>query len=92
MARMNSHELYLRLRVLVGRHCLLEDGEWQILDILEDETALVIQRLSGSGGIQSDAYGNPLRMAPETRTVRYTDETGQISDEAGALLASLQRS
>jgi hypothetical protein len=89
---MSDPELYRRMRALVGRRCRLFDGdEWQVIDILAEQHSLVLGRPSRSGSpIQTDAFGNALRRAPETRVVPYIDEDGEITEEARLLLASLQ--
>jgi hypothetical protein len=87
---MDENELYRRLRALVGRTAMLDGVEWQVLEVLPDEEALVLYRLSaGTVPIQPDAYGNASRRAPETRLVRYADTEG-ITDEALVLLGALQ--
>jgi len=86
----NEDELYRRLRNLIGRKSLLDGSEWLVLEILPEEEALVLCRISaGTAPIQTDAYGNALRRVPETRLLRYADADG-ITDEALALLGALQ--
>lgn len=89
---MSDTELHHRLHALVGRRCRFFDGdEWQVIDILPEEHSLVLGRSSPSTSpIQTDAFGNALRRAPETRVVRYTDDDGEITEEALLLLASFQ--
>ena len=90
---MDNPELTRRMRALVGRRCVLSDGEWQVLDVLPDEDSIVIRRVGAGAGpspVQADAWGNATRRAPETRIVPFTDDNGDISAEAEALLRALQ--
>lgn len=89
---MDDSEFYRRMRVLVGRRGRFFDGdEWQIIDILPDEQSLVLGKTRQTGPpIQTDAFGNALRRAPETRIVPYVDDSGEITEEARILLESLQ--
>ena len=90
---MDNPELTRRMRALVGRRCVLSDGEWQVLDVLPDEDSIVIRRVGAGAGpppVQAAAWGNATRRPPETRIVPFTEDNGDISAEAEALLRALQ--
>ena len=88
---MDNHEFFERLRTLIGRRCAMADGEWQIIDVLEAEDAVVIQRLSGGmAPIQTNAFGSPSRRAPDIRLVPLSAEHGRFTPAAEALLRNLQ--
>ena len=91
MRDMDDDEFYQRLRRLVGRRFTLADGEWQVVDVLPQDGALVIQCLEGAESrIQADAYGNPTRRCPDPRLIRVFDETGRLSPEGDTLLRALR--
>lgn len=88
---MNNPEFQRRTRALIGRTCLLNGIEWQVLDTLSEEMSLVLRRVGpASAPIQKDAFGSPSRRAPETRIVPLFEEDGELTEEARQLLLALQ--
>jgi hypothetical protein len=75
----------------VGRKSSWRNDQWLILDVVTSEQSLVLQRLGRTHGpIQTDAFGNANRRAPETLVLEYLDESGEIAEEALELLAGVQ--
>ena len=89
---MENAEFLSRTRALIDRECTLGGERWKVLEVLSDEPGIVLRRAGAEGEtpIQADAYGNPLRRAPETRIIPMFDQEGVLTPEAREVLLLLQ--
>jgi hypothetical protein len=68
-----------RLRRLIGTRARYQGGIYEIVEVIEDEPALVLQDESHST-IQADQYGEAHRRVPSTVTVRLPLTVGGVVD------------
>jgi hypothetical protein len=68
-----------RLRRLIGTRARYQGGIYEIVEVIEDEPALVLQDESHST-IQADQYGEAHRRVPSTVTVRLPLTVGGAID------------
>ena len=81
---MPSSPLHQKLRQLVGKRFDYLSCTWNLIEILEEEDKVVLQRLdaNASSALQSDQYGQAMRRGPETLTLPISSKTeaGQFSE------------
>lgn len=58
-----------KLKKLLGQHLIYRDIPCQVIEILEEEPALVLQDRGEQKSIQTNQYGEPNRRAPKVFTV-----------------------
>ncbi len=66
-----------RLRVLIGREVDYEGQRCQIIEILEDGPAVVLQNKDHGATIQADQHGEAHRKVPSTITVPILNQDGE---------------
>lgn len=67
-----------QLETLIGYRVRYLDQVWVIIEILEEELAIVLQRADQeSQRVLSNAQGEPVRELPEIITINVRDEDGQ---------------
>lgn len=81
-------EIIDNLRDLIGRYAELHDTRCEIIEVLEDGPALVLQDCEHHTSIQADQHGEAHRRVPKTRTIIIpTTSTGHYDlDEVGIKL------
>lgn len=63
------------LKLLLGKQLDYKGTQCEVIDVLEDDPALVLKNLEDESSIQADQYGEAHRRAPETFTVNvYTPD------------------
>ncbi|MCF6236302.1 MAG: hypothetical protein L3J70_08025 [Gammaproteobacteria bacterium] len=79
MKTVSTHQL----RSLIGTHINWQDQEHVIIEVLEDEAALVLKSTQQPGIIQPDQHGEAHRRVPSTITLPvYTNaEKTELSSE-----------
>lgn len=65
------------LKLLLGKQLDYKGSICEVIDVLEDDPALVLQSLASQDKIQPDQYGEAHRRAPETFTVSVFDQNNQ---------------
>ncbi len=74
-----------QLRGMIGQRVRHEGEAWEVVEVLEDGPALVLQR-EGRAVLQADQYGQPGRRIPEHVVVRVLTPAGDaLHDEFLAL-------
>lgn len=58
-----------KLKKLLGQHLIYRDVPCRVIEILEEEPALVLQDRAEQKIIQTNQYGEPSRRAPRVFTV-----------------------
>jgi len=66
-----------KLRILIGREVDFEGQRCQIIEILEDDPALVLQSMDYGVTIQADQHGEAHRKVPPTITVSILNQDGE---------------
>jgi hypothetical protein len=74
---MNRQALCEALQVLIGQEVDHLGYRCEIIEVLEDSTALVLRCSGGQAVIQPDQYGEPRRLAPLTFTVPVLTHDGE---------------
>lgn len=69
-----------RLRALIGRRLVHAGHRCEVLEILEEEQAIVLCCLSGDTVIQADQHGEPHRRVPETHTIPVYGPDGHYDE------------
>ena len=78
--------LHLKLRKLVGQHFSYLSDRWVLVDILETEDTVVLQRLAdATPRLQTDQYGQAQRRSAETLCLPISADEG-YSEELLLLL------
>lgn len=68
------------LREMIGTRVRFENRSWEIVEILEDGPALILQDCNQQTVIQPDQYGEAHRRVPSTRTIPiFTPEGNTLS-------------
>ena len=75
-----------RLRSLIGVQVRYQNRLCQVIEILEDEPALILQELDQRSTIQPDQHGEAHRRVPPTITVPVLDKDGTHYSRAFASL------
>lgn len=57
------------LREMIGTRVRFEGRGWEIVEILEDGPALILQDCNQRTIIQTDQHGEAHRLVPSTRTI-----------------------
>ncbi len=80
-----------KLRSLIGTHVNWQDQEHVIIEVLEDEIALVLRSTQQAGTIQPDQHGEAHRRVPSTTTLPvYNDvEKTEFNSEFSELRLNL---
>lgn len=63
-----------QLRNMIGLYMLYQGMRCQVIEVLEDGPALVLQSSEESPGIQPNQYGEATRRAPVTYTIPVLNE------------------
>lgn len=64
---MPASPLHLKLRKLIGQRFHYLSGHWLLVDILQDQDCVVLQRIGSSGHVmQPDQFGQAQRHTQET--------------------------
>lgn len=58
-----------KLKQLLGRHFVYRGISCRVIEVLDDESALVLQDCADPRSIQINQYGEPSRRAPRVFTV-----------------------
>ena len=83
---MNGYSVSIdRLRALIGRQLDHAGHRCEVLEILEEEQAVVLCCLSGDTVIQADQHGEPRRRVPETYTIPVFGPDGDYDERFLAL-------
>lgn len=78
--------LHLKLRKLVGQRFRYLSDRWVLVDVLEAEDSVVLQRLADAAPLlQTDQFGQVLRRSAETLSLPISDGEG-YSEELLLLL------
>lgn len=62
-----------QLRGMIGLRVRYQDAEWQVIEVLEDGPALVLEDTEDSRVPQADQYGEAFRWVPHRITVTVLD-------------------
>jgi len=74
----NKADILNTLRQHIGSYARHQGTVYEVIEILEDSPALVLQDCEDHTTIQADQHGEAHRRVPETRTVSIpVDEHGQ---------------
>ncbi|WP_406672005.1 hypothetical protein [Natronospira sp.] len=65
-----------RLEALIGRQVHYLGHDWQVIEILEEELAIVLQATDNSERILANAHGEPVRALPDVITLPVADPDG----------------
>ena len=76
MNNSNTLDDVSRLRSLIGRQVHHQGQLCQIIEILEDGPALILQEIAQHPTIQPDQHGEAHRRVPATITVPVLDKDG----------------
>lgn len=66
-----------QLEALIGRRVRHLDHNWQIIEVLEDELAIVLQADDDSERILSNSHGEPVRSLPNVLTLAVRNPDGE---------------
>lgn len=80
------------LKLLLGKQINYKGTDCEVIDVLEDDPALVLQSLAHDNKIQPDQYGEAHRRAPETFTVSIYGRDNQIKPVITRLVAQAKNS
>lgn len=69
-----NHQLKTQLHNLIGRTVNHRGATCIIVEVLENEPALVLQVHDSHSSLQENQYGNPGRRVPEVITIPLFDE------------------
>lgn len=70
------------LEALIGRQVRYLNRVWVIIEVLEEELAIVLQADTAGESILSNAQGEPVRSLPRVMTLPVRDEdSGGINPE-----------
>lgn len=83
-------DLLRRLRTLIGTDCIFRGRRYRLIEVLADDSALVLETRGGLPPIQTDQYGQALYRRNDIAQVPIfgTDRDG-MSEELTALLDQL---
>ena len=71
-------DIITTLRQYIGRYALHQNKRFEIIEVLEDEPALVMQDCERRTTIQADQHGEAHRRVPQTVTVTIpVDDNGR---------------
>lgn len=74
------------LEALIGRRVRYLNRTWVIIEVLEEELAIVLQADTADESILNNAQGEPVRSTPRVMTLPVRDEeSGGINPEMGAM-------
>lgn len=74
------------LEALIGRRVQYRERTWVIIEVLEEELAIVLQADASDDAILSNAQGEPVRSLPRVMTLPVRDEeSGGINPEMSAM-------
>jgi hypothetical protein len=62
-----------QLRGMIGLRVRYQDAHWQVIEVLEDGPALVLEDVDESRVPQADQYGEAFRWVPHRVTVAVLD-------------------
>ena len=65
----NKTDIINRLRQHIGRFARHQETVYEVIEVLEDTPALVLQDCEQHTTIQADQHGEAHRRVPETRTI-----------------------
>jgi len=86
---LNDRDYIQRIRPLIGNHFIHLGREWELIEVLADEGAVVLSDPSRRAVIQTNLFGEPSRKGPETVLVPlYGSDQDTLSDELIELLAN----
>lgn len=86
---MDDQDFIQRIRPLIGKHFMHLGREWQMIEVLSDEGAVVLADPSNNAVIQTNLFGEPSRKGPETVLVPlYGSSHNTLSEELIELLAN----
>ena len=86
---MDDQNFIQRLRPLIGKHFKHLGREWELIEVLADEGAVVLADPANSSVIQTNLFGEPSRKGPETVLVPlYGSSHDTLSEELIELLAN----
>lgn len=86
---MNDRDYIQRIRPLIGNHFIHLGREWELIEVLADEGAVVLSDPSRRSVIQTNLFGEPSRRGPETVLVPlYGNDQDTLSEELIELLAN----
>lgn len=69
-----------RLRGLIGRRVRYQGHDCTIIEVLDDEPAVVLRCHENLQVIQPDQFGDPVRRVPATHTIPVLGSDGQSLD------------
>lgn len=84
----SNHSLN-RFRDHLGRQCWMLGRSWRVAELLPAEGRLVLESQDAEPPIQADQYGNATSRAPEHLELALLSADGDLTEEARALLGSL---
>jgi len=73
------------MRRWIGREVAYEGRVCRIVELLEDQGALVVECTGDERTIQANQYGDATRRVPRTLTIPLTDEDGRPTPQFGLL-------
>ncbi len=84
---MSKIELHTeQLRVLIGQQITIDGTAYQVIEILEDGPALILQNCSSQTTIQADQHGEAHRRVPSTITLPVLErDSGEFHPSFTAL-------
>ncbi len=65
----NKADIIKTLRQQIGRYAQVEGAVYEVIEVLEEEPAMVLQDCEKHTTIQADQHGEAHRRVPETRTI-----------------------
>lgn len=85
---MPSDRILQRLRALIGRPVNHLGQRWWVIDLLAEETTLVLEDDGPRDGqpIQGNQFGGPQRRVPRTCLVPACDPRGRLRPEVASWL------
>lgn len=69
-----NYQLKLQLHNLIGRTVTHRGASCTVVEVLENEPALVLEVRDSRGSLQDNQYGNPGRRVPEIITIPLFDK------------------
>lgn len=73
----NKADIITTLRQHIGRYVRHQGAVYEVIEVLEDVPALVLQDCEQHTTIQADQHGEAHRRVPQTRTISIpVDENG----------------
>jgi hypothetical protein len=88
---MHDQELLRRLRKLIGRRCAHLGQDCTLIDLLTEESAVILRCEERLPPIQGDQFGHASRRAAETRWVPiFSADRDSLSPELLEILGALE--